>query len=107
MTSAEKPLGRSDPEFQYDPASVVRFERDHAKGPTVGFVMRQEVEAEVDLVVLEHRYVTHPKLMSEKGAYCVTLADSADLVYTPGEWVAFYVGAREGDYDLEDDQASI
>jgi hypothetical protein len=104
MTMPENGAEYRDPKFDiaYDPALVVRFEYDHAEGPSVGFVNSEDGSTE--LVILNHTVVSHPVFLQPDGAYeAYILTEPEKLIYTPGEWVAFYAGVKNGEFQEDYD----
>jgi hypothetical protein len=84
--------------FNFDARRVQRFEQDHQEGPIVGFI--NDDAGSVELIILEHTLVTHPKAQTSDGRpMCFHLDEPEQLVYNPKEWAAFTAGVYDGEFD--------
>jgi|GEM_PF-1519411 len=83
------------------PEQLHRFEPDHPESPIVGFLY-DEV-GDVQLIVLEHTHVVHASMITDgnQPAFIAKLPkDNPErLLFDPCEWVAFYGGIKEGQFD--------
>jgi len=78
-----------------------RFEADSEGGPVVGFV--RDRNGNVLLVTLDHNIIIDPTVQAYKQSIANRTVDPVRLRYTPEEWVAFYSGVKDGEFqDLYD-----
>jgi len=90
-----------DPKFNfaYNPEQLERFEPDHPEAPVISFV-REGDDNYVQLIVMEHTRVSHPMAIHVYGEDRVFKAKAPmQLIYSPDEWVAYYTGAKAGQFD--------
>jgi hypothetical protein len=78
-----------------------RFEVDSEGGPVVGFV--RDRNGNVRLVTLDHNIILDPEIKAFNGPVANRADEPVRLRYTPEEWVAFYSGVKDGEFqDLYD-----
>jgi hypothetical protein len=88
-------------DLTFDPTQLARFEADYPGGPVIGFV--PDENETIRLITIEHDFAMASYFLGEDNKFSPEkihrFAEPVPLVYTPKEWVAYYLGAQTGQFE--------